>query len=80
LNSALSPIPLFPSEVFRLRLVAVILPPLVGASLFVTPYLLIKSTTFLFGFVFFGDPVLSRGLDWLNRTIPNWQKLLEPRK
>jgi hypothetical protein len=78
--SALSPIPLFPSEVYRLRLIAVLLPLVFGVSLFVTPYILLKFFSFLIGFIFFGDPILSRGLRWLNRTIPNWQKLLEPRK
>lgn len=63
-----------------MRLVAILLPLLFGASVFLTPYILVKSTSFLIGFVFFGDPILSRGLDWLNRTIPDWQKLLEPRK
>ena len=32
------------------------------------------------GFGFFGDPVIQKGLDWLNRTFPKWQKLLELRK
>lgn len=79
-HSALSPIPLFPTDVYRLRIVAILLPLLFGTSLFVTSYLLVKSLTFILGFVFFGDPILSRGLAWLNRTIPNWQKLLELRK
>lgn len=39
-----------------------------------------KAATFGLGFGFFGDPVISRGLDWLNRTIPDWKKLLELRK
>lgn len=28
---------------------------------------------------FFGDPVISRGLTWLNKTFPHWQKILEIR-
>ncbi|KAJ4291268.1 hypothetical protein N0V88_006270 [Collariella sp. IMI 366227] len=80
LANALSPIPLFPSEVYRLRLVAILLPILLGSSLFITPYLLLKSISFLLGFLFFGDPVLTPAFDWVNRTIPDWQKLLEPRK
>lgn len=40
----------------------------------------IKMNTFFAGFGFFGDPLIWRGLDWLNRTYPNWQKLLELRK
>jgi len=54
--------------------------PLLGASLFVTSYMFMKGLSFGVGFGFFGDPVISRGIDWLNRTIPNWQKLLELRK
>jgi hypothetical protein len=38
-----------------------------------------KGVTFGAGFGFFGDPVISRGLELLNRKYPNWQKLLELR-
>jgi hypothetical protein len=48
-------------------------------SLFVTPYMLFKGTLFGVGFGFFGDPIISRGIDFLNRKLPNWQKLLELR-
>jgi hypothetical protein len=38
-----------------------------------------KGVTFGVGFGFFGDPIISRGMEWLNRNYPNWQKLLELR-
>lgn len=38
-----------------------------------------KGVTFGVGFGFFGDPIISRGLEVLNRKFPNWQKLLELR-
>lgn len=38
-----------------------------------------KGVTFAIGFGFFGDPVIQRGLVFLNRKFPNWQKLLELR-
>jgi hypothetical protein len=38
-----------------------------------------KGVTFGIGFGFFGDPIITRGLDLLNRKFPNWQKLLELR-
>lgn len=38
-----------------------------------------KGVTFGIGFGFFGDPVISASMDWLNRAYPNWQKLLELR-
>ncbi|KAK4442416.1 hypothetical protein QBC34DRAFT_454864 [Podospora aff. communis PSN243] len=76
--NALSPTPPFPRETHRMRLAGVIV-PILGVSLFVTSYMFTKAMTFAIGFGFFGDPLISRGLDWLNRTIPNWQKLLELR-
>jgi len=60
--------------------IATLVIPTFGISLFVTSYMFIKGLTFGIGFGFFGDPVISRGLDWLNRTIPNWKQLIELRK
>lgn len=77
-GNALSPTPPFPKETYRLR-IAVLVIPLVAISLFVSSYMFIKGVTFGVGFGFFGDPIISRGLAWLNRTIPNWQKMLELR-
>ncbi|KAK4675097.1 hypothetical protein QC764_501400 [Podospora pseudoanserina] len=76
--NALSPTPPFPTDVHRLRFVALIL-PLLALSFVVTSYMFVKGVTFGIGFGFFGDPIISRGLDWLNRTIPDWKKLLELR-
>lgn len=38
-----------------------------------------KGVTFGVGFGFFGDPLIQPAFAWLNRTYPNWQKLLELR-
>lgn len=77
-GNALSPTPPFPRDLYRLRL-AILVVPLVLASLFVTSYMVIKGTTFGIGFAFFGDPLISRGVALLNRKFPRWQKLLELR-
>ncbi|EOO04244.1 hypothetical protein UCRPA7_226 [Phaeoacremonium minimum UCRPA7] len=77
-GNALSPTPPFPRDTYRLRLAGLVL-PLFVVSLFVTSYMYMKGVTFGIGFGFFGDPVISRGLDLLNRKFPNWQKLLEVR-
>lgn len=77
-GNALSPTPPFPKDVYQLRLAALVVPLLVG-SFFVTSYMGVKGMTFGIGFGFFGDPIIWKGLDWLNRTFPNWQKLLELR-
>ncbi|KAK0624984.1 hypothetical protein B0T17DRAFT_531609 [Bombardia bombarda] len=76
--NALSPTPPFPRETSRLRIATLVI-PVFGLSLFVTSYMFMKGVTFGIGFGFFGDPVISRGLDWLNRTIPDWKKLFEMR-
>ena len=76
--NALSPTPPFPQEAYRLRIAAVVV-PLLAVSLLTSAYMFTKGATFGIGFGFFGDPVVKPGLDWLNRTFPNWQKLLEIR-
>jgi len=60
--NALSPTPPFPKETHRMRLAGVIV-PILGVSFFVTSYMFTKAATFGMGFGFFGDPVISRGLD-----------------
>lgn len=77
-GNALSPTPPFPQETARLKLAAV-LAPAVAVSLLTTSAMFMKMNTFIFGAVFFGDPLTWRGLDWLNTNYPNWQKLLEIR-
>lgn len=76
--NALSPTPPFHRDLYRLRLAAVLV-PLLAASLFISAYAFTKSVSFGIGFGFFGDPVLTPGLRWLNTNYPNWQKLLELR-
>lgn len=77
-GNALSPTPPFPHDMYRLRLAGVIIPLLAG-SFYVSSYMIVKGTGFGIGVAFFGDPVISRGLTWLNTTFPRWQKLLELR-
>ncbi|KAF7192579.1 hypothetical protein HII31_06088 [Pseudocercospora fuligena] len=77
-GNALSPTSPFPRDLFRLRIAAVVV-PLLGVSIFVTSYMLVKGITFGVGFGFFGDPVIQQGLVWLNSHFPKWQKLLELR-
>ncbi|PSK55853.1 hypothetical protein B9Z65_4731 [Elsinoe australis] len=77
-GNALSPTRPFPHDLYRLRLAALVVPVL-GISVFVTSYMFMKGVTFGAGFGFFGDPIIFPALKWLNRTFPNWQKLLEVR-
>ncbi|TKA70063.1 hypothetical protein B0A55_06246 [Friedmanniomyces simplex] len=77
-GNALSPTPPFPHDAYRLRFAAILVPVL-AASPFITNYMVVKGMTFVGGFAFFGDPLIWRGLDWLNTRFPQWQKLLELR-
>lgn len=77
-GNALSPTSPFPRETYRLRL-AILIVPMFCASLFISSYMVVKGTTFGIGFGFFGDPIISRGLELLNRKFPHWEKLLELR-
>ncbi|RDL38821.1 Uncharacterized protein BP5553_03161 [Venustampulla echinocandica] len=75
-GNALSPTPPFPKEKPRIKLASVLLPVFL-ASMFTSSYLFMKINWFFFGFGLFGDPVIWRGLSYLNREFPNWTKLLE---
>ncbi|KAK4956294.1 profilin, required for normal timing of actin polymerization in response to thermal stress [Elasticomyces elasticus] len=77
-GNALSPTPPFPHDAYRLRLAAILV-PILAASPFITNYMVVKGITAGAGFGFFADPLIWRGLDWLNTNYPNWQKLLELR-
>lgn len=76
--NALSPTRPFPLEAPRLRLAGLVVPVL-ATGIFVTSYMFTKGVAFGIGFGFFGQPVIKRGIDMLNRYYPDWQKLLEIR-
>lgn len=68
----------FPHKRPRLKLAGILVPVLL-ASLFTTSYMFTKINGAVIGFAFFSDPLIWRGLDLLNRKVPNWQKYLELR-
>ncbi|KAM3065561.1 hypothetical protein ACMFMF_011045 [Clarireedia jacksonii] len=77
-GNALSPTPPFPRDTPRLKLAACLV-PLLLISMFTSSYMFMKMNGFFIGFGFFGDPLIWRGLSYLNREFPHWQKLLEIR-
>jgi hypothetical protein len=77
-GNALNPVTPFPRRRPRAKLAACLLPVFL-ASFFLTPYMVVKGMTFGAGFGFFGDPVITPAMQYLNKKIPNWQKLLELR-
>lgn len=77
-GNALSPTRPFQTHKPRIKLAACLAPVLL-ISIFTTSYMVMKGTGAAVGFAFFADPIIWRGLSYLNREFPNWQKLLELR-
>jgi hypothetical protein len=77
-GNALSSTPPFPQQFPRLKLAAVLVPVLL-MSIFTNSYMFIKMNGLFVGLGFFGDPLIWRGLSYLNKEFPHWQKLLELR-
>ena len=77
LGNALSPTPPF-SQKNRLQLGAIFAPILL-TSLFIQAQWVVRGATFGIGFGFFSDPLIMRGVHWLNTNIPDWPKYLEIR-
>ncbi|KAJ5211975.1 uncharacterized protein N7498_003621 [Penicillium cinerascens] len=75
-GNALSATPPFPRLSPRLRLVAVLAPACLLSTL-ISSYILMKSIGLFIGFAFFADPIIWRGIAWLNSKYPRWQRLLE---
>lgn len=66
LGNALSPTAPFPRHKPRLILAGVLVPILLG-SLVVSSYIILKAVGFLYGFIFFGDPIIQRALAFIDR-------------
>lgn len=77
-GNALSPTEPFPKDKPRIKLAAA-LAPILLVSFFTSSYMFMKMNGFFVGFGFFADPIIWRGLSYLNREFPHWQKLLEVR-
>ncbi|KJZ79705.1 hypothetical protein HIM_01174 [Hirsutella minnesotensis 3608] len=78
ISNALSPTPPFPQREPRFVLAGCLAPLLLGSCL-VTSYMVVKGFGFIIGFTFFGDPILTPVIAFLNRTYPRWQKYVELR-
>ncbi|KAK9464331.1 hypothetical protein V1512DRAFT_115475 [Lipomyces arxii] len=77
-HNLIFPRPHFPCRMARIRLLS-LLGVLFLVTLKVTPYMIVKSATFIGGFLFFGDPVLQQSFKWLNTQYPNWMYYLQLR-
>lgn len=77
--SLFSPTPPFTLIVPRLR-IAMILGSVCVVSLFLSGHMIVKSVALTIGLVFFGDPVLSRAVGFLDKNIPNWKEYMDIEK
>ncbi|ATY65186.1 hypothetical protein A9K55_004709 [Cordyceps militaris] len=71
-GNVMHPTPLFPSNDSRLRLaICLAAPALIMATL--SRETMIKSLELLFGFVFFGKPIIRRAYNLLDKHCPSWR-------
>ncbi|KAK6720845.1 hypothetical protein SNK05_003938 [Fusarium graminearum] len=77
-GNALSPAAPFHCHRPKLILIGVLVPMLLG-SYFTSPYMAMKGMGFGAGFGFFGDPIITPALNFVNRTYPRWEKYVELR-
>lgn len=63
----------------RLRLAGVLASGLLVALL-TSSYVFMKIATFSVGLAFFGDPLIQRGIQYLNREYPHWKELSQLQK
>ena len=75
--NALSPTPPFHANK-RYQLAAIVA-PLLLMSLFAKDTYVVEGTTFITGFAFFSDPLMQRGIAYLNEKVPDWPKYLQLR-
>lgn len=76
--NALTPAPPFHRRRSRLTLAACLLPALV-ASVFSTPYWVVKGMGLIIGVILFGQPLISIIGAMLERTYPKWKRFVELR-
>ncbi|KAI1008089.1 hypothetical protein K3495_g131 [Podosphaera aphanis] len=57
----------------------VALMPLFLISFFVTNDQMFKLVSFGLGFIFFGDPIITPALAWLDCQFPDWTRILQPK-
>ncbi|KAK2623524.1 hypothetical protein QTJ16_007078 [Diplocarpon rosae] len=75
--NAISPTRPF-SRYSHLRIDAIIL-PIFLSSFVISSYMAYKGAGLALGLGIFGDPLLTRGLQWLNQKYPDWVQLLQPK-
>ncbi|KAL4995397.1 hypothetical protein BDV10DRAFT_203108 [Aspergillus recurvatus] len=78
-SNLLSPSPPFSLIGPRMQLAAILM-LIFTASLLVSSHMIVKASSLAIGLGFFGDPVLSRAMDFLNTKVPNWRTYFDIEK
>lgn len=77
-GNALTPAAPFHRHRPKIILAGALVPVLLG-SYMTSSYMFMKGVGFGAGFGFFGDPVITPALNFINRTYPRWEKYVELR-
>ncbi len=77
-SNALSPTLPFPKYRPQLTLASCV-PPVLIAPYFITPYVFLRGISFATGLALFGDPIIARGVQIINKTYPYWKRYFELR-
>lgn len=77
-GNALTPAAPFHRHRPKLILAGALVPVLIG-SYMTSSYMFVKGVGFGVGFGFFGDPIITPALNFINRTYPRWEKYVELR-
>lgn len=70
----LSPVPPFSRRDQEIRIAGLLTPLLVG-SWFLTANVIFRLATLFIGIGIFGDPMITRGLEFLDRVQPDWKQI-----
>lgn len=62
------------------RRIAGMVGPLLAGSIFLNPAMVFRMSSFFLGVGFFGQPLISRSMTWLNQNYPHWTNLFEIKK
>ena len=62
------------------RRIAGMVAPFMVISIFVNAEIAFRMSTFFFGVGFFGQPLISPTMSWLNQNYPKWKNVFEIKK
>ncbi|KAM0788664.1 hypothetical protein ACM66B_002763 [Microbotryomycetes sp. NB124-2] len=77
--NALSPPRPYPPNQARAKLAGAIFVPIMLITAVVPAHVWSQIGSFAFGFGFFGQPLIIRGVKWFVRTVPDWQEKIDLR-